>query len=92
MDIDEIKKNLETLTGWRLENNHLVKSFRTKNFAHTLALSTAIGALCQQFDHHPDYMILKYSELEVSFSTHSTNSITQKDINIAREIEALGIA
>lgn len=92
MNLNEINKIIETLPGWKVENNHLKKIFKTKNYSHTLALTIAIGALCQQFDHHPDYMIIKYSELEVSFSTHSTKSITEKDINIAREIELLGIA
>lgn len=92
MDTAEIKNKIESLSGWKLENNHLKKLFKTKNFAHTLALATAIGALCQQYDHHPDYMIIKYSELEISLSTHSTKSITEKDINLAQEIENLGIA
>ncbi|MCX7832842.1 MAG: 4a-hydroxytetrahydrobiopterin dehydratase [Ignavibacteria bacterium] len=92
MDLKQLTKELENLPDWKIENNHLKKVFKTKNFAHTLALLTAIGALCQQFDHHPDYILLKYSELEISFSTHSTKSITEKDINIAREIENLGIA
>lgn len=92
MDTTEIKNKIESLSGLKLENNHLKKIFKTKNFAHTLALATAIGALCQQYDHHPDYMIIKYSELEISLSTHSTKSITEKDINLAQEIENLGIA
>ncbi len=92
MDLNKQNLNLEYPHGWNEKDNHLIKTFKTKGFAHTLSLAMAIGALCQQFDHHPDYMLIKYSELEVSFSTHTVKSITEKDINIAREIENLGIA
>lgn len=92
MDSNKQNLTLKHLHGWNVKDNHLIKTFKTKGFAHTLSLTIAIGALCQQFDHHPDYMIIKYSELEVSFSTHTVKNITEKDINIAREIENLGIA
>ena len=52
-------------------------------------LATAIGVFCQQYDHHPDFMTLKYSSVEISFSTHSAGGITLKDINIAKEIDTL---
>jgi 4a-hydroxytetrahydrobiopterin dehydratase len=54
-----------------------------------MGLVTAIGALCQQHDHHPDYLTMKYSDVEVSFSTHSAKGITMKDIDIAKDINTL---
>jgi len=69
--------------------NSLRKSFKTKGFPQTMGLVTAIGALCQQHDHHPDYLTMKYSDVEVSFSTHSAKGITMKDIDIAKDINTL---
>jgi 4a-hydroxytetrahydrobiopterin dehydratase len=54
-----------------------------------MALVSGICGLCQQHDHHPDYLTLKYAEVKVSFSTHTTGGITQKDINIAKDIDTL---
>lgn len=86
---NQIIERLKSLNGWYLDNNSLKKKFNTKGLPQTLGLVSEIGALCQQFDHHPDYLTLKYSEIEVSFSTHSVGGLTDKDFNIAKQIDLL---
>jgi 4a-hydroxytetrahydrobiopterin dehydratase len=86
---ERISENLKSLNGWYLENNSIRKKFITKGFPQTLGLVAEIGALCQQLDHHPDYLTLKYSEVEVSFSTHSVGGLSEKDFEIAKQIELL---
>lgn len=86
---EQINEALTNLDGWEKDEDSLKKKIKTDNFPQTMGLVTAIGALCQQFDHHPDWLTLKYSEVEMSFSTHSENGITDKDVNIAKEINKL---
>lgn len=86
---DQIEDALSKLKDWKLKDGSVYKMFTTKGFPQTMGLVTAIGALCQQFDHHPDFMTMKYSTVEVAFSTHSVKGITEKDINIAKEIDSL---
>jgi len=86
---EKINEELKSLKDWKVEGNSIVKNFKTKGFPQTLGLVTSIGALCQQHDHHPDYLTMKYSSVEVSFSTHSAKGITQKDIDIAKDIDTL---
>ncbi len=52
---------------------------------------TAIGGFCQRRNHHPDYVTMKYKEVEVSFSTHSAGGITQTDIDIAGDLEKIPV-
>lgn len=92
LDKEKIEEELGKLEGWEVKGDSIMKVYKTKGYAHTLGIAMAIGSICQQFDHHPDYMTLKYAEIEVSFSTHSEGGITGKDINIAKEIETLNIA
>ena len=89
LNYSRISEYLKSLNGWKLENNSIKKIFKTKGFPQTLGLVSEIGALCQQFDHHPDYLTLKYSEVEVSFSTHSAGGVTEKDFEIVKQIESL---
>jgi 4a-hydroxytetrahydrobiopterin dehydratase len=86
---NQITEKLSTLNEWYLENNSIKKKFKTKGFPQTMGLVAEIGALCQQFDHHPDYLTLKYSEVEVSFSTHSVGGLSEKDFEIAKQIDLL---
>ncbi len=56
-----------------------------------MGLVSAIGGVCQRLNHHPDYVLMKYKEVEVSFSTHSAGGITEKDIEAAKELEKIPI-
>ncbi|MDQ3193379.1 MAG: 4a-hydroxytetrahydrobiopterin dehydratase [Bacteroidota bacterium] len=85
----QIAEELKNLKDWSRIENSIRKTFTTRGFPQTMGLVTAIGAFCQQHDHHPDYLTMKYSSVEVSFSTHTVKGITIKDINIAKDIETL---
>lgn len=84
-----IKEELKKVDNWNLTDNSIRKIFTTRGFPQTMGLVAAIGALCQQHDHHPDFLIMKYSSVEVSFSTHSAGGITDKDFEIAKDIDKL---
>lgn len=86
MNPDLVAQRLKEIQGWFPEGKSIKKTFKTKGFPATMGLVTTIGTICQQFDHHPDYLTLKYAEVEVSFSTHDAGGITEKDIEIAIEI------
>ena len=83
---DLVLERIKEVKGWFVEGNSIKKTFKTKGWPASVGLVSTIGTICQQFDHHPDYILMKYSELEVSFSTHSAGGITDKDIEIALEI------
>jgi len=85
----QITEELKNLNAWSLTENSIRKTFTTKGFPQTMGLVTAIGAFCQQHDHHPDYLTMKYSSVEVSFSTHTAKGITKKDIDIAKDLDTL---
>jgi 4a-hydroxytetrahydrobiopterin dehydratase len=86
---NQISENLKKLKGWVLMDGSIKKSFKTKGFPQTMGLVSEIGALCQQVDHHPDYLTLKYAEVEVSFSTHEVGGLSDKDFEIAKLIDSL---
>ena len=88
MNPDVVFEKIKEISGWFVDGNSIKKTFKTKGFPATMGLVSMIGAVCQQFDHHPDYMTVKYSEVEVAFSTHTAGGITQKDIDIAKEINS----
>jgi 4a-hydroxytetrahydrobiopterin dehydratase len=83
---DIVLQRIKEVSGWFVEGNSIKKIFKTKGFPQTAGIVTTISTICQQFDHHPDYLTMKYAEVEVSFSTHDAGGITEKDIEIAAEI------
>ena len=85
----EVQERIKNLKDWKLKGNSLVKIFKTKGFPQTMGLVTAIGSLCQQNDHHPDYLTIKYSTVEVSFSSHDVKGLSLRDVKIAGDINKL---
>lgn len=89
MTSEEVSLALAGLEGWTFDQKVIKKTFKTTGYPVTMGLVAAIGAICQKKNHHPDYIIVKFKEIEVSFSTHSAGGVTGKDIEIAKEIEEL---
>ena len=87
----EITSALAELPGWKYSENSIRKTFKTQHYPATMGFVTAIGGFCQKMNHHPDYVLMKFKEVEVSFSTHSAGGVTQTDIDIAKDIEKIPI-
>ena len=86
---DDIRNALKNLPGWEYADGSIKKIFKTVNFPSTMGFVTAVGGFCQKRNHHPDYILMKFKEVEVSFSTHSAGGITQNDIEIASDLEKI---
>jgi 4a-hydroxytetrahydrobiopterin dehydratase len=84
---EQIDSLLKNLRGWEYKEGSIRKTYFTMNYPATMGFVTAIGGFCQRHNHHPEYVLMKYKSVEVSFSTHSVGGVTQKDIDIAVDIE-----
>lgn len=85
---DEIKKHLNELNGWEYEDKQIVKTFSKHNFVDSVGFVTQVALLSERADHHPD-ILLQYSKVRITLSTHSEGGVTEKDIKLAHEIESL---
>lgn len=87
----QIQEALKELPGWAYNSGSIKKTFHTRNYPGTMAFVTAVGGFCQKRNHHPDYILMKFKEVEVSFSTHTAEGVTQNDVDIAKDIEKIAI-
>jgi 4a-hydroxytetrahydrobiopterin dehydratase len=53
-----------------------------------LAFVNAVGERAEAANHHPDIDI-RWDTVTLRLSTHSEGGLTQKDVDLAREIDAL---
>ena len=86
---DEIKQRLAALPGWTVRDGMLTKTFTVRSFAHGVLFLGAIGQYAEAANHHPDVHLHDYSQVTVSLVTHSEGGITEKDVALASQIEAL---
>lgn len=85
---EEVQSHLENMTGWTLEGDTIKKTFVQPSFPGVIAFVTHIGFLAEAANHHPD-LDIRYNKLHVTLSTHDAGGLTQKDIDLATQIDEL---
>ena len=83
----EIHGALSELPGWKREGKAIVKTFDLKGFKAAMAFSGTVGELAERADHHPDILI-QFSKVTLTLSSHDKGGITDRDLRLARQIEA----
>ncbi len=83
----EIELALAGLPGWSRDGDTISKTFELDSYMAGLALATAIGTVCEGFNHHPD-MLIGWRKVTITLTTHDAgHKISQKDIDAAKKIE-----
>ena len=83
-----VHDHLAQLSGWRLKDGAIEKSFGFKNFYETVAFVNALAWICNTEDHHPDLSV-SYDRCTVRFSTHSVGGVSINDFICAAKTDAL---
>lgn len=78
----------ERRLAWRREGDVLVKEVDCGDFAAALAYVNRVGALAEQANHHPDVDI-RWRTVVLRLSTHSAGGLTERDLSLAADIDAL---
>jgi 4a-hydroxytetrahydrobiopterin dehydratase len=84
----EVKKKLEALPGWYLEDGWIRRQYKTDGWPTTLLLVGQVAFSSEAAWHHPDLSVT-WAKVTVKLKTHSENGITDKDFELARRIEEL---
>ena len=86
---EEVKEKLEKeLPGWYLEGKWIRRQFKTDGWQATLMLVNTLGYMAEAAYHHPDLEVT-WAKVWVKLQTHSENGITDKDFDLAKQIESV---
>ena len=88
LSAEEIVERTSELETWVTEDDFLKKRFNFANFAEALNFVNRVGAIAEKLDHHPD-ITFGWGYAEFSITTHDTGSLTQRDFDLAKEIESI---
>ena len=76
---------------WVLSTENMAnieRSFKFKNYYHTIAFVNALAWISHQEDHHPDLQV-SYNRCVVVFSTHAIKGLSENDFICAAKVDAL---
>ena len=71
-----------------VEEHHLRKVFRFKNFREALGFVNKVGELAEEQGHHPD-ICFGWGRVEVMVWTHKINGLTESDFIFAAKVDTL---
>ena len=74
--------------SWKEENNTLHKHFEFSDFKEAFAFLEKVAKLAEQHNHHPR-IENEYNKVDLYLTSHDAgNTVTDKDHNLAKEIDA----
>ena len=71
-----------------VEEHHLRRGFRFKNFREALRFVNRVGELAEEQGHHPD-VTFGWGYADVTVWTHKIDGLTESDFVFAAKVDAL---
>jgi 4a-hydroxytetrahydrobiopterin dehydratase len=75
------------LSGWVVnEAGEISKTFAFSGFPQALMYISAVGVLAEAAEHHPDITI-QWNKVTLALTTHDAGGLSEKDFDLARQID-----
>jgi len=74
--------------NWIKSEDKLVKSFKFKNFDNAIDFINNVAVISKKLNHHPKIINI-YNVVDIELWTHDSNSITDLDYKLAKEIDSI---
>lgn len=88
LDDAAIDLALADLDGWRREGDALRRDVRMPTFMAAIRLIDRIALVAEEADHHPEITNV-YWNVGLRLTTHDAGGITDRDLALARAIDAV---
>ena len=84
----EINENLTELDKWTLDGDAIRKEWEFRDFSEAMDFINMMAVIAEKHNHHPQLFNV-YNRVILRFNTHDAGGITEKDINIAKELDKI---
>jgi len=89
LPLSSINERMSKLRNWALDGNSITKDKIFRNFRESLEFVNKVAEIAEKHNHHPAILI-NYSEVRLTLTTHSVKGLTLMDFDVAEEIDKLG--
>ncbi|WP_257167649.1 4a-hydroxytetrahydrobiopterin dehydratase [Bradyrhizobium sp. SRS-191] len=81
---------LQALPGWSALDGRdaITRTFTFRDFNEAFGFMTRVALVAEKHDHHPEWRNV-YRTVEVVLSTHDAGGLTERDIALARAMDAI---
>lgn len=85
---EEIEERLEAIDDWVLNDEVIERTLEFGGFMEAIDFINRIAPLADEADHHPEIFNV-YNTVELTLTTHDSGGLTDKDFDLAEQIEQL---
>lgn len=85
---DEVSAALADLDDWEQAVNALRRKVKFRSFPDGIEAVRKVAERAEAANHHPDIDI-RWDTVTFTLSTHSEGGVTQKDLDLAQEIDGI---
>ncbi len=84
---------LSSLQGWsEVEGcDAIAKTYSFADFSEAFGWMTRVALAAEQMNHHPEWFNV-WNRVDVTLSTHDAGGLTQRDIKLAKRMDAIAPA
>jgi 4a-hydroxytetrahydrobiopterin dehydratase len=84
---------LAKLSGWsEVEGRDAIsRKFTFKDFSEAFGFMARAAMMAEKLDHHPEWFNV-YNKVEVTLATHEAGGVTERDVQLAQEMNRLAAA
>jgi len=85
---EQVTTALGGLPGWEREGDMIVKTYELATFPAAIQFVVAVGDRAEAANHHPDIDI-RWRRVRLALTTHDEGGLSDLDVALATEVEAL---
>lgn len=88
---EEISERMKTVDAdWFFVENSISKEFLFKDFNQAFSFMSEVALIAEKLQHHPSWSNT-YHKVFISLTTHDAGGLTQKDFDLAIEIDKVNL-
>jgi len=88
LDDSTLATALGALDGWERDGDAIARHLRFASFRDAIGFIVRVADLAEAADHHPELTNV-YWNVGIRLTTHDAGGVTQRDLDLAHEIDAV---
>ncbi len=89
LDESTLRERVRSLDGWTVQDGKLHREFEFDDFSSAFGFLSRVALAAEKAGHHPD-IHNSYASVTLDLVSHDAGGITERDLEMARAIDALG--
>ena len=88
MTEDQANNLLKQIPSWTIEDGHVFKQFKFKNFVEAMEFVNKVADIAEQEQHHPNILII-YNKVDIELYTHAIKGLSENDFILPAKIDKI---